>query len=429
MNRPPQMACRQCRQPLNTLGDPAAPTYVHPAHKGPTNHQPDPIPIGDLDTIDYVCDFCGDGFPLWSLLGGEIRTVMDTGADKLIQDYGQRWSACAACEADADTGCLDAIVDRATKAMNIQYAGGREQLTALHHAFLDNRQAGRHLVTTPLWPPAPLTAHNLPKVRDRLTPLLADPDQLPDHLPDDHTTTIADHLDQAALFYVDSDFTDLADHATTDLPASPLHPDDLPTTHGLVVWARPVTDRRVHAATWTTVHNGLLVAAYRSIGTGLPPVLLQRTREQVGWLAPIRTLHLTAGQAMPAGHPVAALAATCLLIAQQLADTTVVEPDKNTRRGYARTDRPVPEVRLVRIKGRAGTRTPGTTARSRAGLDHREWVGGHWKQQVHGPGRTQRRLIYVAPYLRGPEDQPIRTSTTVRVLGTLPPRPGQEPDN
>lgn len=34
-------------------------------------------------------------------------------------------------------------------------------------------------------------------------------------------------------------------------------------------------------------------------------------------------------------------------------------------------------------------------------------VKGHWKLQVHGPGRGQRKLIWVQPYWRGPEDAPI----------------------
>ncbi len=34
-------------------------------------------------------------------------------------------------------------------------------------------------------------------------------------------------------------------------------------------------------------------------------------------------------------------------------------------------------------------------------------VRGHWKHQTHGPGGTQRKLIHVEPYWRGPEDAPI----------------------
>lgn len=34
-------------------------------------------------------------------------------------------------------------------------------------------------------------------------------------------------------------------------------------------------------------------------------------------------------------------------------------------------------------------------------------VRGHWKMQVHGLGRTDRKLIHVEPYWRGPEEGPV----------------------
>jgi hypothetical protein len=34
-------------------------------------------------------------------------------------------------------------------------------------------------------------------------------------------------------------------------------------------------------------------------------------------------------------------------------------------------------------------------------------VRGHWKSQVHGPERSQRKMIHVEPYWRGPEDAPV----------------------
>ena len=34
-------------------------------------------------------------------------------------------------------------------------------------------------------------------------------------------------------------------------------------------------------------------------------------------------------------------------------------------------------------------------------------VRGHWKNQPHGPGRAERKRLFVEPYWRGPEDAPI----------------------
>ena len=39
--------------------------------------------------------------------------------------------------------------------------------------------------------------------------------------------------------------------------------------------------------------------------------------------------------------------------------------------------------------------------------NRRWWVGGHWRQQACGPNHSQRKPIYVAPCIKGPEDKPL----------------------
>lgn len=52
-------------------------------------------------------------------------------------------------------------------------------------------------------------------------------------------------------------------------------------------------------------------------------------------------------------------------------------------------------------------------------LDHRVIVGadtgGFWRNQPHGPRSSQRKLIWIDPYVRGPEDAPLRQPETVRL--------------
>lgn len=38
---------------------------------------------------------------------------------------------------------------------------------------------------------------------------------------------------------------------------------------------------------------------------------------------------------------------------------------------------------------------------------HRWVVNGHWANIACGPGRKQRRPVYIAPYVKGPEDKPL----------------------
>ncbi|MBS9532400.1 hypothetical protein KIH27_02215 [Mycobacterium sp. M1] len=45
--------------------------------------------------------------------------------------------------------------------------------------------------------------------------------------------------------------------------------------------------------------------------------------------------------------------------------------------------------------------------------DHRWTVRGHWRRQPFGPGRTQRRRIWIDPFVCGPEDRPIRNPVRV----------------
>jgi len=47
------------------------------------------------------------------------------------------------------------------------------------------------------------------------------------------------------------------------------------------------------------------------------------------------------------------------------------------------------------------------------GESTREWscqwvVSGHWRNQPFGPGRTARRLVYINPFVKGPEDKPLK---------------------
>lgn len=49
------------------------------------------------------------------------------------------------------------------------------------------------------------------------------------------------------------------------------------------------------------------------------------------------------------------------------------------------------------------------------GLSVRFMVRGHWRNQACGEKLGQRRPVYVAPYLKGPEDAPLKSSETVFV--------------
>ena len=42
-----------------------------------------------------------------------------------------------------------------------------------------------------------------------------------------------------------------------------------------------------------------------------------------------------------------------------------------------------------------------------AWFSQRFLVRGHWKRQRYGKGRGESKIIWVAPYIKGPEDRPL----------------------
>ncbi|MEU2616164.1 hypothetical protein ABZ570_32040 [Micromonospora sp. NPDC007271] len=420
-----EMACQICLSPLNTLGTP--PTYVHPIQLATDGHEPVPVPVSQLDTVRRTCDFCGDPYPTWTLLGGEVAAVAIGTAGGLVQNFGDAWAACVTCQTYIDDGRNDKVVDRAVQALGLgNHPQAREHVEQLQLAFLNARVPGRTLITTTAWPATGITARELPKVRDRLARFYRGNDDLPVALPaTDARQQIANGLDRSRLFWVDSDFTDLAEHASERLPDVTISRDLMPSADGMLVWSRPVTCRQLAAASWTANRDGWYLVVYRTVGGGLDGKPLQRLREQVGWLAPMSTIQDHEQHVMP-GDPAAALVATWLLIAQQAAEVTAVKVDKVVRKTYARMNRPAPEVQIVHIRASRTAISPKTGSapgEATHSQTSRFWVSGHWRNQPYGPGRALRRPVYINPFLRGPDDAPIKLSTTVRMLSSHKPKP------
>ena len=415
----PRMACRTCGVPLNRYADLVSGQveYTHPLGVvlEPAGHQPDPAPLDEVDAR-HVCDFCSDERIAFTLRTVPISSVADTPAGRIVERYGTDWSACFACAGYLRSRDLDGLGRR------LQQVGPRlDRIAAaaarvMQQAVLQSLLPGVSVAAIGRWPATPLPAAILPKVRDRLANLFAGPLGLPLGLDDPRVRgVVADSVPAARLFWIDPEFTALADYAAGSLPATRLTAADLPAPHGLLAWAEPVgagtnLGAGLVAASWTTSPDGLRVVGYRSIGAGLPPV-----------------------DPVDADSPAAVMVATWLLIAQRLAETTPVQVDKAIRKAYQRAGRPAPDVRLVRIRGTHPARHTGGPVppprfngeRPSTPREYRWWVKAHWRQQPYGPGRTLRRPFLVLPQLRGPDDKPIKPGTVVRMLAAAPPPPDQ----
>jgi hypothetical protein len=420
-----QVACRRCGSLLNRYIDldTGEARFTHPARQELPAHEPDPVPADQTDAV-YACDFCSNPHIVYTFRTDRaIQTVVFAGDDQLVQDYGTEWSACIDCAALVQARDLDGLHRRI---MGIGLPFDQEVADRLHtmlEAVLDSVLPGRALATVGRWHPAPLPAAALPKVRDRLAQLIRSDDELLVDLNRPHIRAqLAASLEAARLYWIDDEFTDHVRHAGASLPRTPFTAADAPGPHGLLAWAHPVGRRAdLIAASWSCGPDGTRILGYHSIGAGLPPAALQRLRQQVGWLVPRHAVTLQPGQIIDSTSPASSLIAAWLLIGQKLAETMPATVERSIRKAYQRAGRATPDVRLVRIRGRARTAEPRREhqAGEQSGrqYEYRWWVSGHWRNQPYGPGRAQRRLIYIDPQIRGPEDKPIKANTTVRILG------------
>ena len=105
-----------------------------------------------------------------------------------------------------------------------------------------------------------------------------------------------------------------------------------------------------------------------------------------------------------------------LLHQEGIAQTTTEWPARPVVRRVQRAGLPreAASVRVVRLR-----EVKENTTHEHDGEDRREWshrwiVQGHWRNARVGAGRTQRRLVWVSPHVKGPADKPLATPTVVK---------------
>lgn len=98
-----------------------------------------------------------------------------------------------------------------------------------------------------------------------------------------------------------------------------------------------------------------------------------------------------------------------LLCDQTIADTHE-EHIRKTARKQAERLGIEPRVTVVQLRRSNGSRGQGE---SQVEWTRRWVVKGHWRWQAHGEGRKERKRIWIAPFIKGPEDAPLIASTKV----------------
>lgn len=106
-----------------------------------------------------------------------------------------------------------------------------------------------------------------------------------------------------------------------------------------------------------------------------------------------------------------------LLHQEGIASTIVEHADRPTRRRAQRAglDPNGESVRVVTLRRIHRTESaPAEGSDEHIEWSHRWLVSGHWRWQRVGPGRAERRLTFVRPYVKGPDNLPLVVPETVK---------------
>jgi hypothetical protein len=117
------------------------------------------------------------------------------------------------------------------------------------------------------------------------------------------------------------------------------------------------------------------------------------------------------------------LKATWAMLSQKIVEVGSERPPRAMRR---RASRLMPETGdVVVIRLRKEYHPEGSEEQALANqadpdaepwFSHRHLVRGHWKRQAYGKDRAETKLIWVSPYVRGPEDRPLIIKSKVYSL-------------
>jgi hypothetical protein len=246
------------------------------------------------------------------------------------------------------------------------------------------------------------------------------------------------NVQDAVLWFVSPDMTDLLIHAWPSLPPTTLTPELLPDETGFVVFANKIRGTAADKA------EPLLFDGY----VWGPAVLDHPSgrRENVVSLAAIVHYQGQDDYWGPLGHTDWTIGKDCddvteinptertelreasmiedrrmmatfWLLATQpnIAETTDAPIPRPWRRAQQREGRPVPRVRLIDVRRPKHSKTEPSAEHRDIEWTHRWIVSAHWRQQAYGPGRSLRRPRLIAPYMKGPDDKPLIVPESVKV--------------
>lgn len=255
-------------------------------------------------------------------------------------------------------------------------------------------------------------------------------------------------LAEAESFYVGPRGTATVRAAAPEMPSYRLHPEDVPSARGFMVWSDPpvddepfriggegqflapmqavswsAQDDRVAMSMWASRENNLRIERETPAYSGSP------ASEKAFRVAYPRLLHISAitmpyyedktveVRSVSSLRPgaswvisnVRAVLATWLLRSQGgvMTEETVSAPRTDLKRLARSHPELAPQVRILDMRPRCDTPVPGQVAAKGTGrpLTKRVPVRGHWKNHWY-PARQDHRPLFITEHERGPKEAP-----------------------
>lgn len=245
-----------------------------------------------------------------------------------------------------------------------------------------------------------------------------------------HHKTLTAAVRQGGTYFWSRALNELLLQCANTLPEWQLHPDMLFTPHGFVRFQEPIDAERLGIAgrgslrsfLWACFSTGSdagvsLTAHFAGDGDYFS-TLDQSSGPVVDlewcWI-PFGTgfekaLTSDAVDNRNAGIYARLFASMMLLLSQRLLTTSHRAPDRAARRRIARTDVALDSVvRVVELRRRESVSREGDSRDVEWAC--RWWVSGHWRWQWR-PKLARHQWTWVRPYVKGPEDRPLRPPRT-----------------
>lgn len=238
-------------------------------------------------------------------------------------------------------------------------------------------------------------------------------------------------LYNAEPIWVEPDMMTLWEAASDGFVVEPIHPSDFVTDVGFVYLPRPhlITDKTgervsIRAIGWMPIHGkqdnarAVQLVLFHQIGD------TDHYSETEDWLVTEREippksllcvhyqpwLYEDDYEGMSGSATNVLRDVQCLLRLMQQTITTKERgrASKPFRRRWQRADVPERNVVVVRLR-RPKTKPHEDSEAKHIEWDHRWMVKGHWRWQPY-PTEGIQRQIFISPYVKGPEDKPLRVS-------------------